>query len=306
MVVKVAFVNFKGGVAKTITSVNFAAMLADRGKKVLLIDLDPQSNASLWLLGESRFPRRSEEPEKTVYQLFLDRLPDHDRRFRFNNAVVRAVAQDSHGHSVTPNLDLLPNTYHSIDLERKLMTEQGVIDILKLQLEDVAEQYDFIVYDCAPNLYLTTTNVLLFSNFYVVPVYPDFFSRAGLTILCREVKRIWDRHERFSDDDLELCGVIITRIKENAPLDAGKRVDLETGLNELKADGSVSPHSLVFTPFFNDSVEIARSIEAFVPTIHYNTHDPRIQRYTERIGTFCDEALEMMSVRFPEECTFDE
>jgi chromosome partitioning protein len=302
MAIKISFINFKGGVAKTITSVNFAAVLAQRKYKTLLVDLDPQSNASLWLLGGeregTRFMARLDEPHKTVYQLFRDRL-DGTHNFRFVNSVVKAVARDKYGHSVTPNLDLLPNTYDAIDLEERLALGQLNIDILKLQLENIQESYDFIIFDCAPNLYLTTVNALLFSNYYIIPVNPDYFSRSGLTILGRQVKKIWDKYGRLSEDNLELLGVLITRIKEGAYLDVGRRVDLERGLRELIEEGTVSSNAVVFETYFNDSVEVPRSIEVGYPTIYHRRSYPPIKEYVSRLNEFTDEALGIIRKRFP-------
>jgi chromosome partitioning protein len=305
MAVKIAFINFKGGVAKTITAVNFAAVLAERGYKTLIVDLDPQSNASLWLLGGeregTRFIARLGEPHKTVYQLFLDFL-DGTHHFRFADAVIKAVVKDDRGFSITPNLDLLPNTYEAIELESRLAGGRlgGLlgVDILKRQLENVQESYDFIIFDCAPNLYLTTINALIFSNYYVIPVNPDYFSRSGLIILCRQIKKIWDRCSKLSDDDLELLGVLITRIKEGAMLDIGRKVDLERGLKELIAEGTVSSNAVLFKTYFNDTVYVPRSIEAGVPTIYYQRSYPPIAEYIGRLNSFTDEALQIMKNRF--------
>lgn len=117
---KISFINFKGGVAKTTTAVNFAATIAARGYSTLLVDLDPQSNSTQWLLGDKRGTQRIQnEPTKTVNQLFLDRA-QKTAKFRFADAVVKAVAQNNSGLSITPNLDLLPNTYRAIKLEQEL------------------------------------------------------------------------------------------------------------------------------------------------------------------------------------------
>ena len=304
--IKIALINFKGGVAKTITSVNFAAVLAKRGYKTLLVDLDPQSNASLWLLGGeregTRFMARLEEPHKTVYRLFLDSL-NGTHHFRFQDSVIKAVAKNVWGHVLTPKLDLLPNTYEAIALERKLAGGGAYgelpMNILKLQLENIQESYDFIIFDCAPNLYLTTINALLFSNYYVIPVNPDYFSRSGLSILGREVKRIWDRCAMLSDDDLELLGVLITRIKPGAYLDLGRRVDLERGLKDLIKEGTVSSNAVVFKTYFNDTVQVPRSIEAGIPTIYHKTSYPPIAKYIKRLNAFADEALAIIRKRFP-------
>jgi len=308
MAIKISLVNFKGGVAKTITSVNFAAVLAERGYKTLLVDLDPQSNASLWLLGGewegTRFMVRLGEPRKTVFQLFLDRIGG-THHFRFSDAVIKAVARRyTYGTSLTPNLDLLPNTYEAVDLEHKLVSSGALgqlnLDILKLQLEDVQNGYDFIIFDCAPNLYLTTINALLFSNYYVIPVNVDYFSRSGLTILCRQMKTIWKRCGRLSDDDLELLGVLITRVKSGAYLEIGRRVPLERGVKELIEEGTVSPNAVVFETYFNDTVEVPRSIERGIPTIYHKVNYDPIKKYIRRLNKFTDEAIEIIRERFPD------
>lgn len=306
MAVKISFINFKGGVAKTMTSVNFAAVLAQRGYKTLLIDLDPQSNSSLWLLGGertgTRFMARLQKPHKTVYQMFLDRL-NGTHHFRFQDSVIKGAAKDGWGNILTPNLDLLPNTYEAIALERKLAGGGAFgemsMNILKLQLEDAQESYDFMIFDCAPNLYLTTINALLFSNFYIIPVNPDYFSRSGLTILGREVKRIWDSSRMLSEDDLELLGVLITRIKAGAVLDVGRRVDLERGLRRLIREETVSPDAVVFKSYLNDTVQVPRSIEKGIPTIYHKRSYPPIKKYIQKLNSFADEAFQIMRNRFP-------
>lgn len=292
MVEKISLINFKGGVAKTTTSVNFAAELAKRNNDVLLVDLDPQSNASMWLLGKERFLSRVKEVEKTAYQLFLDELPPYSRSFKFKEAIVKAVVRDSKGHNLLPHLDLIPNTYKAIDLENKLLGVDASFSILKDRMDDIQDQYDFIIFDCAPNLYRTTVNALLFSNYYIVPVYPDYFARAGLKILTMEIKNKWDRLGKWSEDNLRLLGVVITRIKENAELDKGRRVGLEQELNDLIKNDIVSSKAEVFETYFNDTVEVPRSVEEFIPTILYKQSNPQVKKYTERIEEFTDDVLE--------------
>lgn len=302
---KISFINFKGGVAKTTTAVNFAATLAERGLSTLLVDLDPQSNSTQWLLGENRGTQRIQnEPTKTVYQLFLDRI-QKTHKFRFVDAVVKAVAQNHQGLTLTPNLDLLPNTYRAIALEQELGAKGIAIDeILKLQLEDIQSNYKFIVFDCPPNIYRTTQNALVFSNYLIVPVYPDYFAQVGLQILCQQIDDLWCDIGHHSDDDLELLGVIITRIKEGAILEPANRVKFETTLKTLKSDPIISNHQIfaqasVFEPYFNDTVEVARSIDEFIPTIFHRRSYPPIKKYIERLDEFVHAVLKKVSKRFP-------
>ncbi len=291
MVKKISLINFKGGVAKTTIAVNLAAELADRENNVLLVDLDPQSNSSMWLLGEQRFEQRVKELENTVYQLFLD-YTDRYHEFQFEKAVVKGVVQDKKGVQISPRLDLLPNTYYSIKLESKLMAQNPNFDILKRQLENIQDKYDFIILDCAPNLYNTTKNALFFSNYYVVPVYPDYFAQIGLRILCVEINEIMNQLESFrTEDKLRLSGAILARIKVNS-FDVRKRVGLERMLIELKREGIVDSRALVFQTYFNDSVEVGRSIESFVPTKYSKRSSEPIKEYSRKMESFTNELLE--------------
>ncbi len=302
---KISFINFKGGVAKTTISVNFAATLAERGYPTLLVDLDPQSNSTQWLLGENRGTHRIQnEPSKTVYRMFLDRIKK-THHFRFSDSVVKAVAQTPLGMSLTPNLDLLPNTFRSIALEQEMSAKGiGIDEILKFQLEDVQSNYKFIVFDCPPNIYRTTQNALVFSNYFIVPVNPDYFAEIGLQILCQQVDDIWSDIGTHSEDELELLGVLITRIKANASLEPGRRVLFERRLRDIKADPKIAnkeifAHAEVFEPYFNDSVEVARSIDAFTPTIYHRRSYLPIKTYIERMDEFTDLVLDKVKKRFP-------
>jgi len=309
MAIKISFINFKGGVAKTTTAVNFSACLANtkidgENPTVLLVDLDPQSNASLWLLGKTRFPIRNEhQQEKTVFRMFMDMFPREPKNFRFKDAVVQSVVKDRHGHDLVPTLDLLPNTYDAIDLEERMMTHQGVLDYLAKQLEDKEDSYDYMVFDCAPNLYYTTINALLFSNFYIIPVYPDFFSRAGVRVLCKAIHERYKEYTKFATEKPELLGLILTRIKENATLDQGRAVDLESELKTLIAQKYVSPDAILFRDdngdpiYFNDSTQIGRSIESEAPTMFYSAGGSTIQTYKARMQTFTNKVLEEIERR---------
>lgn len=222
-------------------------------------------------MGERRFIARLQERHKTVYQLFLDRIPHVSGghlNFRFNDAVVKAVAR-KRNYSITPHLDLLPNTFEAIELEHHLAASQALThDILKMQLENLESEYDYIVFDCAPNLYLTTINALLFSNYYIIPVYPDFFARAGLRILTTQIKKRLDPYQGYVRDMAKLLGVVITRIKRGAT------------------------DAVVFETYFNDTVGVARSIEAFAPSIYYQPSYPPMRTYIQNMNKFTDEVLD--------------
>lgn len=135
-------------------------------------------------------------------------------------------------------------------------------------------------------------------------MYPDYFAESGLQILCQQIDDDWCDIGHHSDDDLELLGVIITRIKEGAALDRAKRITLERRLKGLKADPGIKNHNIfaqadVFEPYFNDTVEVARSVDEFTPTIYHKKSYPPIKTYIERMNTFVDDVLRKVQIRFP-------
>lgn len=163
----ISLINFKGGVAKTSSAVNIAADLAKfEGKKTLLVDLDPQSNASLWLMGVTRFEQVI-DGHNNVYGLFQDYIDGH-HAFDFDKARVESVVRKkSYGswHNPIPKLDLLPATYRMIGLEAELMPKDNRHKILRQSLKHAVQEYDYVIIDCPPNVYSVTRNALFWSDY---------------------------------------------------------------------------------------------------------------------------------------------
>lgn len=290
--VKISFINFKGGVGKTTLAVNFAAMLGIEGYKTLLIDLDPQSNASIYLLDketiEKRISREGGETDKTVYGLFLDVIEDKNI-FDLDSAIIRGVVRKN-GVIINSNLDLLPNTYESLELENRLTGASQVIpirEILKRRLNkfNVEEEYDFIIIDCPPNLYTLSINGLIYSDYFIIPVFPDPFSHYGLSILCREIYRIL----RFESYKPKLIGVVFSKVDLKAKRDIATYIqtyfpntfeDLKKGeINEI-----IHPKARVFGEeeyLFVQSVMIPRTVLERIPVVHYRQSYKLIKSYTE-------------------------
>ena len=172
--------NHKGGVGKTTSVINIGAGLRELGKKVLLIDLDPQANLSQ-SLGIT-------EPTRTIYgslkgEYKLEPL------------------------EILDNLDLIPSTLDLSGAELELVGEAGREYILKELLEPLRASYDYILIDCAPSLGLLTINSFTASNIILIPLQAQYLALQGLTKLMEVIEKIKKRLNK----DLELGGVFITQ-----------------------------------------------------------------------------------------------
>jgi len=295
--IKIAFINFKGGVGKTALAVNFAAKLSEK-YKTLLIDLDPQSNSSAWLMNEVDFRDRNNaqgrgESHKTVNQLFQDQIHG-TRYFDFDDAYIPRVVQLRSGLSVTPKLDLLPNTYLSMDLEGHLAAQASSEDprgYLQEGLKGFEERYQFVIIDCAPNLYIMTQNAMVYSNYFIIPQFPDPFSHIGLAILCERIDKSWSKYKKVSEQNpkLSLIGTVFSRVRPNTNIGNYKQSITQT-LDAAKAkatnDDLYENSELLDPPITETWRGMSDSVSEHVPTIYYKPSYPPLAQYTSDITKF--------------------
>ena len=177
------FANQKGGVGKTTSAVNVAACLARAGKKVLLVDADPQGNATSGIGVSKR------ELESTVYDVLIG-----------EKTVEETVVETS-----TKNLFLLPSGIDLVGAELELADEPRREYRLKDALEQVREQYEYIIIDCPPALGLVTINTLVAADGVIIPLLCEYYSLEGLTQLNATIGQIRKRYNAH----LELLGVLL-------------------------------------------------------------------------------------------------
>jgi len=180
----ISIANQKGGVGKTTTAVNLSAALAVLEKKVLLVDCDPQANAT------SGLGFNPDELEKSVYDCILG----------------QADAKEVIIGTDTPNLDLLPTRIDLVGAEVELINEKGREQFLARVLEPLRPDYDFIIVDCSPSLGLITVNALTASDSVIIPIQSEYFALEGLGKLLNTVRIVQTR----LNPRLSIEGLLIT------------------------------------------------------------------------------------------------
>lgn len=181
----ISMVNQKGGVGKTTSSINLGACLAEQGRKVLLVDLDPQGALSAGLNVSH------DEDQVTVYDLMLD-----------NTSSIHAAIK----HTNVSGLDMVPANIDLSAAEIQLVNEVGREQTLGRALRPVRGEYDFIIIDCQPSLGLLTVNALACSQGVIIPMECEYFSLRGLALLTDTVEKVRDR----INFDLDIVGILVT------------------------------------------------------------------------------------------------
>ncbi|MCB7479779.1 ParA family protein [Christiangramia sediminis] len=180
----IAIANQKGGVGKTTTSVNLAASLGVLEKKILLIDADPQANAT------SGLGIDVEEVENGTYQLLEHSIKAED-----------AILQTS-----SPNLDIIPAHIDLVAIEIELVDQENRESMLKKAIEPLRDKYDFILIDCAPSLGLLTLNALTASDSVIIPIQCEYFALEGLGKLLNTIKSV----QKIHNNKLDIEGLLLT------------------------------------------------------------------------------------------------
>ncbi|WP_306257378.1 ParA family protein [Pararhizobium sp. IMCC21322] len=200
MTVVISCVNLKGGVGKTAIAVNFAAYCGKNGFKTLLVDLDPQTNATFSCISPEEWSKHSKK-KGTVADLLGVRNGDHAE-----GNIVKAT--DVILKEVFKGVDLVPSNLSLFTIDLDIGARTARENLLKKSLIGVMDDYDVVVCDCPPNLTLPTQNALAMSTHYVVPVSPDFLSSLGIALLLRRVKKFGDD----MDVDIENAGIVMSRV----------------------------------------------------------------------------------------------
>lgn len=235
MGVILAVVNQKGGVGKTTTAVNICAAMGSMGKKILLVDLDPQGNAT------SGFGITKKSLEFTTYDVIMGDI-------RPTEAIIKTEYK---------NVSIMPATAELAEAEIRLMQLDQRNHQLKKALLQVKEQYDIIVIDCLPSLGIMALNALIACDQFIVPMQCEHYSLEGLAQLLMTVKKI----KKTSNKNIALMGIVFTMLDRRL-----------LASNEIMRDIKENfPPSSIFNTVIPRNVRISEAPSHGMPVTYYDS-----------------------------------
>lgn len=238
----IAIANQKGGVGKTTSAINLAASLAVLEFKVLLIDADPQANATSGVGFDVRNVKTS------IYECVVDEVDP------------RSIILNTN----TPNFDLLPSHIDLVGAEIEMLNLPNREKVLKLVIEKVDDNYDFILIDCSPSLGLITVNALTAAHSVIIPVQCEYFALEGLGKLLNTIKIIQSR----LNPELQIEGFLLTMYDS--------RLNLS---NQVLEEVRRHFHEMVFETVITRNIRLSEAPSFGVPALSYDVSSKGAQSY---------------------------
>ncbi|MGJ8649855.1 MAG: ParA family protein [Opitutaceae bacterium] len=261
---KLSFINYKGGVGKTSLVVNLAAALAEKGNRVLLIDLDAQSNSSIWTMRLERWNPLNTADSGHLYSIFEPGV------CRLRDCIVRDVIRGPEGQALLPGLDVVPTTFTLVDLEHDFESPDGrpAFAIFQEQLAEVEDEYDFIIFDCPPNVLFAAQCGIFCSSEVYVPANPDALSLIGFTLLVGKLQQFHHLSASFRvagmQPTAQVRGVIFNSIKSNVDIDVPK-MRMQFRINQFKNQGRIAKDARILDAQIRDAIIVRRAVTLGLP-----------------------------------------
>ena len=206
MVNVISVANQKGGVGKTTTTINLAASIADRGYRVLIVDIDPQGNATSGLGIEKS------EIDQDIYNVLIDEVP----------------LKETIHHTSTKKLDIVPATINLSGAETELISMMARETRLKSALDTVNDDYEFIFVDCPPSLGQLSINAFTASDSILIPVQSEYYAMEGLSQLLNTIRLV----QKHFNKDLGVEGVLLTMLDARTNLGAEVVKEVQSYFNK--------------------------------------------------------------------------
>ncbi|HEX2851742.1 MAG TPA: AAA family ATPase [Opitutaceae bacterium] len=267
---KICFINYKGGVGKTSLIVNTAACLARFGKRVLLCDFDTQSNASIWLLKLDRWNKINSAGDGSIYSIF------EPGKVELKDIIIPDVVEGKAGEKLLTGLDLAPTTFNLVDLESEYTGNPKRPPYLVFweQLAAVEANYDFILFDCPPNILRASQCGVFCSSEIYVPSNPDALSLIGFTLLVEKLQKFHTLSASFRRPGMaqpaQVHGIVFNSIKAGVDIEVPK-MRMQLRLNQFRTAKRVAPTAKIFETQIRDAMVVRRAVSLGLPVVLIGT-----------------------------------
>ncbi|MEH2198747.1 ParA family protein [Nostoc sp.] len=270
----ISSINMKGGIGKTTLTVNLAASLARfHGKRVLVIDLDPQTNATFCLISRNTW---DEWIGSKLTLADLMNQTDHFNISKIEPKIQDAIIKNVGGIN---RLDLIPSHLKLTFIDISLASVISRETILKRKLSNILTEYDFVFCDCPPNLSLSTQNGLAASDYYMIPVFPEPLAALGLGLISNRIRQLNDSLGK----ELLSLGILFTKYD--------RRI-LETEITASEIIDA-NPHEYIFKTKIPENTKIKSAVRSSKPIIITNPKSSGAKAYKELAKEFLERIEKM-------------